>query len=320
LVSPLNLPVTEIFLAKPTPDPIEASERVVMEIRWLASVAASCFHAAGEMLRGHLLVDTALAEKLSKPVDEFQAAAEAWNVDPIVLIDHLTAVSIEPIGLEHQVSLAIRKAAGAGHVARMAAMVTGWMQQMQSLFVEVHHNALEQLELRSTPLREQWEARGPGLIARLRSIVGPESIVESADAILVQPVMGGGGVAHVPYNRVSFEAVLANPVGDLPEVVRLGWLLAQLQLDLPTIQGYLSRQRVLEVGALALVPGTLAAAHDVELTGPVESVLPRALDAWRLPSTDSDSLLAWWETYLADRPAWNLALAALDRLVSAEAN
>ena len=287
-----------------------------MQLGWLVSVSASSLHAAGELLRGRSLVDTELAEKLIELVEDFRAVAETWHVDPIVLVDHLTAVSVEPSSIDQQARLAIRKVAGEGSVPRIVTAISGWMQQFQGLFLQVHPDALEGLELRSAPLREQWEARGPGMLARLRSLIGSEPLVESAGVVLVQPVMGGDGVAHVPYNRVSFEAVLANPVAELPEVVRLGWLLAQLQLDLPAIQGQLSRQRTLEVGALAAVPAVLTAASEVELSGPVESILTRAFETWKLPPSDQDTLLAWWETYLADRPAWGSALAALDRLLS----
>lgn len=289
-----------------------------MNIRWLASASASCFHATGEMLRGQRLLDAALAEVLAEPVEELRRAAATWQISPAGLVDHLTAVSIESISVEDQARLAIRKLAGEPHLPRATAAVAGWMQHVQSLFLQVHPNAVDELELRSVPLREQWEARGPGVHAMLCKLLGSETLVDAAEVVLVHPVLGGGGSAHVLYNRVSFEAVLANPLAELPEVVRLGWLLAQLQLDLPSIQGNLSRQRALEVGALALVPATLTAAHEVELTGPPEALLQRAIEAWRLGPVDVDAVLAWWETYLTDRPCWSTALAALDRLLTAE--
>jgi hypothetical protein len=285
-----------------------------MDLRWLASAAASSFHAVSEMLRGGNLLDSALGDALTEPVSEFQELIGAIHVDPRVLADHLTALSIDGTNLEQQAQIAIRKTAGEFHAGRLATPVARWMRSVQTLFSTTHPDALAELELRSGPLREQWEARGPGLMARLRSLVGWDSLPESADVILVQPVVGGGGTAHIAYNRVSFEAVLANPVAELPEVIRLGWLLGQLQLDLPEVQGQLSRQRLLAVGELATIPAILAAAHDVELTGPVAAVLSQALDTWRLPKEDADALFAWWETYCEKKTEWGTALAALDRL------
>src|SRR5690606_23019649 len=99
--------------------------------------------------------------------------------------------------------------------------------------------ALEELELRSAPLREQWEARGGGLLATLARLTTAGLVPEMADVILVHPVLGGGGAAHWQYNSVQFEAVLANPLAELPEVLRLGWLLAQLNFDLPLYEDHL---------------------------------------------------------------------------------
>ena len=60
------------------------------------------------------------------------------------------------------------------------------------------------------------------------------------------------------------EAVLANPRFELPEVVRLGWLLAMLNFDLARYRDPLSdAERVLP---LAMIPPVLAAAAEVELT------------------------------------------------------
>lgn len=288
-----------------------------MDIQWLVSVPASGLYAAREMLRGRRLVDAALAERIASPVEQFRATAEAWHVDPVAIVDHLTVISIEPSPPEQLARIAVRRIAGESIAASMAKDVARWMQQIQSLFLQVHPKALEELELRSTPLREQWEARGPGLMARLGKLIGSEPLVESASVVLVQPVLGGGGMAYPTYNRVGFEAMLASPWPELPEVVRLGWLLAQLQLDLPAIQGQLSRERTQEVGALAALPAVLSAAHEVELCGPIESVISQASHTWKLPPADEDTLWAWWETYVAQRPSWGSALSALDQLLRA---
>ena len=122
---------------------------------------------------------------------------------------------------------------------------------------------LDELELRAGPLREQWEGRGPGLLAGICRLTEPGILVERADVLVVYPVAGGGGTAHREHNAVSIEAVLANPLPQLPEVARLAWLIAQLNLDLPRYTETLRGSR--RVAALATIPPTLAAAADVEL-------------------------------------------------------
>jgi hypothetical protein len=118
------------------------------------------------------------------------------------------------------------------------------------------------------------------------------------------------------------EAVFNNPLDDLPETVRLGWLLSTLNLDLPRYSETLRRERLPLLACLAMLPAALAAAEDVELIGRPPS-LSRALTAWRLAPDGAAQSLAetlsqWWTTYQDSRPPWGVALAALDQLLSAE--
>jgi hypothetical protein len=290
-----------------------------VRIRWVVSASASAPYAAAVLLRGRGLVDSALAAALAEPVEALRSACEAAGVNPALVVDQLTALSIESSAIAEQARIAVRKVAGEPLVARLSGVVHHFAQQAQRLFAARFPDAIQQLELRSLPLREQWEARGPGMLKTLQGYLGAEALPDSADVILVQPVSGGGGTAYATYNLVSFEALLANPSSDLPEVVRLGWLLSQLQLDLPAIQGHLSHHRMLEIGALGLVPAILAAAHEVELTGPTEALLPRALNHWQLDAHRAETLQVWWDTFLIDRPSWSTALAALDPMLREQA-
>jgi hypothetical protein len=98
----------------------------------------------------------------------------------------------------------------------------------------------------------------------------------------------------------------------------LAWLVAQLNNDLPLHQGTLSRQRVAELGALALVPAALLAAQDVELSRYDIPTLTLALSVWNMSATADSAaqrLDDWWQIYSERRPAWSLALAALDRML-----
>jgi hypothetical protein len=235
----------------------------------------------------------------------------------VELTDHLTAKSAEEAPLRPLVETAIRKVAGVAAVERLSGILFGPVQQILAATRDFKPQMLDELELRSKPVRELWEAAGPGLLFGLKKKLGEPILAESASITLVYPAMGGGGVAHSTYNRVSFEAVLANTVVGLPEVVRLAWLLAQLQFELPEVQGRMPRSRTLSLAPLAVLPAVLEAANDLDLGAPLEQALPTALQAWRLGPVDAESLLAWWETYLADRPSWPTALFALEALLTA---
>jgi hypothetical protein len=148
-------------------------------------------------------------------------------------------------------------------------------------------------------------------------------IVEQADVLLVHPALGGAGKAHLPYNSVRIEAVLANPEQALPEVARLAWLISQLNLDLPIHHDHLPRERVAQLGACALIPAVLAAAETVELARFDAATMVLALTAWQAPVTDAEAeaqtLIEWWNVYNESHLAWSIALAALDRMLRATA-
>src|SRR5206468_2245664 len=110
----------------------------------------------------------------------------------------------------------------------------------------------------------------------------PTVLVPQADVVLVHPFLGGHGQAWLFYNCVTLEGVLANPHAELPEVVRLGWLLSQLNLELPAISELIEPLRLPRVGSLAMLCVALSAAEEVELARADERTIARAIDWWRL--------------------------------------
>ena len=68
-----------------------------------------------------------------------------------------------------------------------------------------------------------------------------------------------------------------------------------------------------------MLPATLRAAEDLGLARFDPALFARAIDAWNLaapPDVALDEILVrWWETYTASRPRWDVALAALDRML-----
>jgi hypothetical protein len=211
----------------------------------------------------------------------------------------------------------LSKLLGHGAHERLAGRLAGWFSQLELAFLRAVPGVVDELALRSSPLREQWEARGPGLLAAIGRRTEAGLLPESAEVVLVFPALGGDGDAHLAYNKIMLEAVLANPLAELPEVVRLGWLLATLNLDLPKYSEAISRDRLDRLAKLAMLPAALAAAADVELAPGKAPSLAEAIGAWRLADAPglAETLEGWWQTYQDARPAWSVALAALDRLL-----
>ena len=178
-------------------------------------------------------------------------------------------------------------------------------------FLAAKPHAAEELALREGPLREQWEARGPGLLARMARLIGKEFIAAEAEVLLVHPVHGGGGAVHAGYNSVSFEAVLANPFPDLPEVVRLAWLLARLRVEQTLPASHTDGPILEQVVAVSLLPVVLTAAQEVELILPsdsIEPILKSALFLWRVEGVAPHTIIRWWEEQLRLHRPWPAAL------------
>ncbi|MBI3838674.1 MAG: hypothetical protein HY288_12170 [Planctomycetia bacterium] len=289
---------------------------MAIELCWLASTAASGLHAAAAMLKGAAPVDSKMSAALAEQVRGLRADLQVWGVEIELVFEHLIPLSVRFDSPAQLAEVTVTKLFGSQKPPAAAANLARRLVALNTAFQEAFPRALEELELRAEPLRGQWEARGPGLLATVARLTEVDLIVESADVILLQPVVGGAGAAHWLYNLVRIEAVLVNPIAELPEVARLGWLLAQLNLELPKYQGSLQRDRLAQLWPLAMLPPVLAAAEAVELARNKVETLAAALLAWQTLTVEPAKLMQWWETYQAARPPWTVALGALDRMLS----
>jgi hypothetical protein len=291
-----------------------------IELRWLLKMSPSCFHAMDALLRDLPLADDRLSGALAGPAASLRTELDSLEIPAATFLGHVVPLSAEIESNRELARLALTKTIGRQESAVRVERIAGVFTSLESAFNAVQPRLANELTLRAEPLRQQWEARGPGLMAGIARLTEAEYIVTRADVLLVQPALGGAGAAHLPYNSVRIEGLLANPWPQLPEVVRLGWLLSQLNLDLPKYQGGLTRGRLEAVGCLAMVPVTLEAAAGVDLTKADPAMLRFALQAWRaVPGLMPDyiqPLWDWWQVQRESRMSWVVALAALDRMLS----
>jgi hypothetical protein len=125
---------------------------------------------------------------------------------------------------------------------------------------------------------------------------------------------------------VRIEAMLTNPMVEIPEVVRLGWLASQVQLELPRFSELLGATQLYKVAPFAMLPPVLAAAQVVELSACTEENVALAIGNWHIPVPQGwdlqerlvPTLLDWWETYLTTRPEWHIAMQALGKMLAAD--
>jgi hypothetical protein len=203
--------------------------------------------------------------------------------------------------------------------ASRKARLAGAISDIETAIALSYPKLAEQLLLRGRPLQEQWIGYGRGLMAHVRRLTEEAWLVSDAEAILVHPVLGGAGYPFPTLNRFAIEAVLTNPLAELPEVVRVAWLVCQLQADLPTYIDELTPGRAEPIVALASLVAALAAAEVLELSRCDEPTIQLAIEHWQIaiPALDdvASVLIPWWETYLQTRPPWAIALRALDKML-----
>ena len=200
--------------------------------------------------------------------------------------------------------------------AAAVSSLTPLLEAAEEQVAAVWPSAAEELTLRHRPLREQWEARGLGLLAWLRRQF-PGLEASSACRVLgVLPVLGGGGWLHRAEQAVRIECVLANPRSDLPEVVRLAWLIAQATCAWPAeVRG---KHDASWLAAYALLPATLAAAADLELAACTADLLTAAVSSWTVPDTcpSPTRLWAWWQKTAGHPCPWPEALRTLGQMLA----
>jgi hypothetical protein len=156
-------------------------------------------------------------------------------------------------------------------------------------------------QLRLRPLREQWEARGPGMMAYVRRRM---SWIRE-DAPVVVELTSPGTLSEatiVRPDKVQFVAYLANPLEQLPEVVRLAWMLTCAQVPAAWSEPLVPA---------ALIPLLLEAGEYVELNALDTPTVSLALRNWLpndRPQPSAEHLFDWWlslpERALREAPIW----------------
>lgn len=289
-----------------------------MLLNWKPGLLNSALQAAAVLARGRTLVDPAMQTAMAEPAEALAREIAAIGLPDRTFRRAMAGFATQADSPRQMVERALVKVQGTPGpllVARLTAVVAAAVQAFQ----RACPNPIETLKLRERPLRDHWEARGPGMLRKMGLLTDPSLILPEATVVLVHPAAGGGGEALLQQNSITFEAVLTNSDPQLPEVARMAWLLAQLNCDLPVHADHVNAQRLPNVAAFALVPPALEAAAYVELTEFSPAQLARALEFWQLPTLADLDLPAvlgdWWQVYQADKPAWPVALAALDRML-----
>ncbi|MDZ4656882.1 MAG: hypothetical protein SH868_04810 [Bythopirellula sp.] len=291
-----------------------------MEIRWKASFSASCLHAVLCAEVGWPAVDDELAQLIAEPAGQLLATINDHHLPVRETLAELVALSSDYENNRQLVEVTLRRLQGAAAVKEEAvSQLAAAIGILETKLLAARPEMVDELALRGRPLQEQWQARGPGLLQQVKRLTEENFLVPAAEIVLVTPWIGGHGFAHLKSNRVTFEAVLANPRPDLPEALRLGWLLAQLNTDLPVYGEAIPADRLRLIAGLATLPVILTAAETVEWGTCSLASIERALECWHILPAPSPTVAAqlwqWWQAYQDGTTSWLVAWRGLEALL-----
>ena len=292
-----------------------------LQIRWIPHVGTSALHAAEALLRETELVDPQLTAAVRGPGWELAQEIAGRGLQEMRYWKQLLCMAHQFDNKRQLAQISLFRAFGTSKASEdLLAALAGRMTDLQIAYNNAFPNMAEELLLRSRPLREQWEARGPGLLNVAVNMLDEKVLVPGVDVLLVQPALGGYGMAQLYNNTVRMEAMLANPHAHLPEVVRMAWMVLQLNLDLPMYSEKIHADRVPHIAALAMLPVALHAAEQVELVRFDRELLAFALQAWRLDLPAKldipEILTTWWEVFKTTHTPLPIALQALNEMLS----
>lgn len=280
----------------------------------------SCLHSSAE----------ALQAEIAPLLATFSAPAGQPRISPVPRFwSSLFALSTQHPSSRELAELLIRNLAGNSQVEQ-AARLEGSLLDCKQAFRQTFPNFEKEAAFRLGPLQSLWEAQGPGLLRLIGQQTTPELVLDSARVFVVQPILAGGGYAHLRGRAIHLEGVLTNEHPIFPEVLRLAWLLSQLDYERPHFSEQLNQLRLREVAGLAMIPAVLSAGRELDICNCDTPTTAAAIAAWLpdilAPSSvqqsehDTQSKLAtllmnWWETHSATRRDWPTSLTTLDRLL-----
>lgn len=290
-----------------------------MELYWKASFSASCLHAVACAEGGFPAIDIELGRIIEEPATVLIGSLAEFQLPVRPTLQTLASLASSYDNNRQLVELTLTRMRGPGSREQVVSLLAAAIGTLETKLLAARPEMVDELALRGKPLQEQWSARGPGLLKQVERLTDENFVAPSAEVVLVQPWVGGYGRTDLKTNRVLFEAVLTNPHADLPEALRLGWLLAQLNADLPAYSEVISNDNLERVAALATLPVILTAAQTVEWASCDLATIERCLECWQIeteaPQELAEQLFRWWSTYQDGSTSWVVAWRALEALL-----
>src|SRR5262245_27356006 len=139
-----------------------------IEVTWRPSAVASGLHAAEAMARKQPIADSRLAAALREPALQLANEIRAAHLPSARFWGHLIPLSATISGRKQLVETAVTKTVGRGpRFEFVVSSLIACVAAVENAVKTALPNLNEELPMREGPLREQWEARGPGMLQHI---------------------------------------------------------------------------------------------------------------------------------------------------------
>lgn len=287
-------------------------------LKWTCSPTGSVGYAAARVALNQRVVDPELDGRLSRSASEINHVLAADELDAARFWRSIVAQGFDELSDAERCEAALRACGGSPlTIESTSRSIAGRLTDIRLSFQEKYPKLAEQLPLRARPLQAMWDERGRGLMRQLAAQTHASLIPQSVVAMLVQPVGGGGGDADPQSGRFWIEAMLTDAAPEVPEVLRVAWLVARVGVASPAANRMIDPEHLPSVAATALVPMVLSAGRELDLLRGDELPIDRAFALWDPNASEAtvETLQRWWQQMQSGETPFPVGIKALDRML-----
>ena len=300
----------------------------VSEIRWNSSLSPSALHAAATIIETESAPGAIGTDELHESAMLLKWAIGRYPTDQAALLRNLVFLAGRYPSNRSLAIAAVRKvlpayapsnrtssysySSNSSH-QRLCDDVVNAITAIEAAFPNAFPDWQSKVESMTSTLQRSWRTRGLELMRRIQLTIDPRTLPETAEVVVVHPIVGAASLVDPFSNLIVLEADEDAINERFGSVETIAWLMMTLNLDRETD---LPRTLIQSTGKLSMLPVVVSAASQDECT---TADLIAAMRAWNVHSSGAETLapvlMNWWRTVRTRRPRWGVAVAGLARLV-----
>ncbi len=284
-----------------------------MKVVFKTDAELSALHALAVVARSQSCIDAKLESLLTPAASVVNERLELAELDVSVFWQSLLRVVGNNDAAKVEAALLRAGCSELGLESLMPAIL-GRLGDARMAVRERFPKLKEQLPLRSGPLRDLWDATGPGLLREIGRRTIEKLVPAKTNLLLVQPVRGGDGDLQDGKDCVWMEAMLTHPEPSIPETLRVAWLVARKGMDHESANRWVEADRLPRAAALALLPIVLSAGEELGICRESDEAIRLTARIWHV-GHDVDALLRWWSQMRQGELPLPVAIRALDKML-----